>query len=206
MDGTVTESRQKISPKMKQALSGEDIVVISGASREQMEYQLDGLPCIIMAQSGNDTPLWFNKLTDKEITEIHSHINKIIEVEYDMLEDRGCQITLSLVGHNANINLKKSFDPDHNKRKEMLRKTPFKSKTLVCRIGGTTCFDYTRKYGTKGRNIARWIKENKISKSGCVYYGDAFFRGGNDESVKGVITIVEVENPKDLLVKLKNNV
>lgn len=206
LDGTICESRQKISKEMKKALSSLNPIVISGASREQMEYQLDGLKCTILAQSGNDTPLWQNKLTEEEITEIYQHICKLQTVKFDMIENRGCQIAFSLIGHHALKDKKANFDPNRKIRKFLLDREPFKSKTLLCKIAGTTCFDYTRKNGTKGKNIARWIKENKLNKKDCIYFGDALFKGGNDESVIGVIKCVDVVSPQDLLKKIKKYV
>lgn len=206
LDGTITDSRQKISQEMKRLLSNFNLIVISGASRGQMEYQLNGLECDIMAQSGNDTSLWQNKLTDDEITEIYQHISKITLVGKDMIENRGCQIALSLVGHHVPIEEKKSFDPTKKIRKAILKKYPFKSRTLICKVAGTTCLDYTNKNGTKGKNIARFIKEKGWKKKDCVYFGDALFKGGNDESVIGVIRTVGVANPTELLKKIKKYV
>jgi len=208
LDGTITESRQKISKELKDFLSNlPNLTVISGASKEQMEYQLDGLKCNILSQSGNDTPLWQNKLTAQEKHEIYRHIFSLDWIiEPWMIEDRGCQLSPSLIGHKAPFDIKKKFDPDQKIRKKLLKKCPFKSRTLVCRIAGTTCIDYTRKNGDKGHNLERWIKENKLNKDDCIYFGDALFEGGNDESVIGVIKTVEVLNPQDLLIKLKKYV
>lgn len=208
-DNTICESRQKISPKMKKFLSKfPNLIVVGGLNRERLEYQLDGLKCTILAQSGNDTPLWQNKLNIKEVAEIKKHIKSYDGLPNDSFfcENRGNQISYSFKGHNARIELKKKFDPDQKIRKQILKKCPFKSKTLKVTIAGTTCLDYTKKNGTKGKNIARWIKENKLNKKDCVYFGDALFKGGNDESVKGIIKTVSVVNPTDLMLKLKKYV
>lgn len=204
-DNTICESRQKISPKMKKFLSKfPNLIVVGGLNRERLEYQLDGLKCTILAQSGNDTPLWQNKLTDKEDKEIVLHVQKFSNLcNGGMLEYRGCQTSFSFIGHKENIERKKQFDPKQIIRQAILKQHPFKSKTLKVTIAGTTCLDYTKKNGDKGYNIARWIKENKINKKDCVYFGDALFKGGNDESVKGIIKTISVKNPKDLLAKLK---
>lgn len=203
LDGTICESRQVISPEMKEKLSGVGkFIVISGAERPRIERQLDGLPCIIMAQSGNDTDLWKNKLTLEEKMEVFEHINKL-DTEWSLkTEDRGCQISYSFIGHAAPMEQKKQFDHTGIIRRRVLKRTPFNSKTLTCSIAGTTCIDYTRKDCTKGKNIERWIKKNKLNKKDCIYYGDKLFKGGNDESVMGIIKTVSVKNPKDLLSKL----
>ena len=213
MDNTICESRQKISVEMKDRLSKIDfLIVIGGLNKERMLYQLDGLSCIILAQSGNDAPNWQNNLTSEEIMEIFTHIEKIKTLcqpyndEVKVIENRGCQVSLSFVGHTAPPEFKQKFDPDKLTRKSILKKHPFESKTLTCNIAGTTCLDYTSKLGDKGHNIKRYIKENKLDKDDCVFFGDALFEGGNDESVKGIIKTVEVANPQDLLLKLKEYV
>ena|SRR3990167_6300159 len=210
MDGTICESRQNISFLMLEKLSElkHNIIVISGAERERMVEQLEGLNCSIMAQSGNDTHLWKRTLTDNEKKNIIAHIRKIIGdiSKPDLIDDRGCQISLSLVGHHANIELKKKFDPDGKKRERILKDNPFLNDKLECRIAGTTCLDYTRKDGTKGKNIERFIKAMEWSKKDCIYFGDKLYKGGNDESVIGIIKIVGVANPADLMLKLEQYV
>jgi len=207
MDNTVCESRQDISDKMLEVLQHlgrtHDIVVISGAEKERMRDQLKNLDCITMAQSGNDTYLWKKTLTDNEKKKILNHINRIVEVKSDMVDDRGCLIALSLVGHSAPIELKKIYDPTGKIREKILKDKPFLNNKLECRIAGTTCLDYTRKDGTKGKNIERFIRQMGWNKKDCLYFGDKLMKGGNDESVIGVIKVVEVESPADLLNKLQ---
>ena len=208
LDGTLTESKQKMLASMKCALKklkGE-VIVISGASREQMYKQLDGyVGDYLMPQSGASCAYWEYKFTDKEIEEINTHIQSILEnnSSQDKVQNRGSQVAFSLIGHNTDLFLKKSFDPDGVSRKELLKVHPFESKTIEVRIAGTTCLDYTHKEYTKGKNIGRLIKKLGWKRTECVYFGDALFGGGNDETVKGVINTVEVKDPDDLLVKLK---
>jgi phosphomannomutase len=206
MDGTVCESREKISTTMLEALTHlkHDLVIISGAERERMKVQLLGLDCYIMAQSGNDTHLWKKNLTENNKKKILAHIKKIVEVKEDMIDDRGCQISLSFVGHHAPIELKKTFDPIGQTRIKLLKEKPFINNMLECRVAGTTCLDYTRKDGMKGKNIGKFIKQMGWDKKECIYFGDKLYKGGNDESVVGVIEVVPVKNPQDLLEKLKN--
>ncbi len=206
MDGTVTESRQDISGeiyvKLSKLATQYHLIVISGAEKERMVKQLQGLPVEIMAQSGNDTQYWQRTLNDNEKEKIFNHINKIAKVKPEMIDDRGCQIALSFTGHDAYIEDKKLFDPDGKKREKILKDNPFLSTKLECRIAGTTCLDYTRKDGTKGKNIERFIKVMGWKKDDCIYFGDKLMKGGNDESVINVIPVVQVDNPKDLMIKL----
>lgn len=207
MDGTITESREVISKKMKKKLSAlkKPFMVVSGAEVSRIEKQMDGVPCLKMGQNGNDAPDWKNELTNAEKNEIRNHIYKFTDhavrsAEY--IHDRGCQISYSFTGHSAPIEIKRLFDPDKKIRRKVLKILPFKSKTLQVRVAGTTCLDYNRKGNLKGDNLKLYMKLHNLKKKDCVYYGDNFDKGGNDESVLGVMRCVKVKSPDDLYKKL----
>jgi HAD superfamily hydrolase (TIGR01484 family) len=204
MDGTITESRQTISPKMKRKLKSlkQPIIVVSGAEKQRILKQMDGVPCVMMAQNGNDAPNWQNTLTKEEKYEIHEHLSNFTDMLEDYVHDRGCQISFSWTGHHAPTKVKQDFDPDKKFRNKMLKKYPFKSQTLVVRVAGTTCFDYNKKGNLKGDNLKRYMKLHNLDPKECVYYGDNFDKGGNDESVLGVMRCVKVKSPDDLYKKL----
>lgn len=213
MDGTVTKSKTPISRNMLNVLNKleQDIIVISGASNTQMDSQLATLRGPRMSQSGNVTDLWLDTLSKGEICEIYAHMNILKNTcnplfnwrRFDFIENRGCQVSLSFIGHNAEYKDKIKFDPDREKRLAALKRNPFNVKSLICKVAGTTCLDYTKKNGTKGKNIERYIKQMGWKKADCVYFGDALFKNGNDESVIGIIDTVDVSNPQDLLIKIK---
>lgn len=217
MDGTVTPSRSKIHPDMKAFLSSLDqtIAIISGSHNVQMAFQMDDLPIIKMGQNGNHvidsdgTELWFDKLTAEEKQEIMIHAEIVWEAcdknvpdPNDLFEDRGSQISLSIYGHHADPAEKKAFDGDFKKRKALLEQFPFDSETLEVKLGGSTCLDYFKKGRNKGYNIARLIQLKNWNRDECIFFGDALFPGGNDETVVGVIETVQVADEHDCLVKL----
>lgn len=217
LDGTVCESRQSITREMEYTLryimeNGGDVIIISGAERKRIFVQLENLiPTYILAQSGGDSPFWKNFLNNKEKKVIKEHINHIKEnfPQYipqdgkDLIQDRGCQISISFVGHNANIQEKRKFDPDRKIRKKILAKIKFpENSPIMVKVAGTTCLDYTKKSSTKGKNIKRLLKELNWNKNECIYFGDSLFKGGNDVTVKGIIKTVQVDGPDDLLLKL----
>lgn len=211
MDGTICESRQVITAKMKEKLESlnEEFVVISGAEIDRIERQMDGVPCIKMGQNGNDSPYWTNKLTDKESVEILNHLEKVTgftgcPADKETVHHRGCQISFSFTGHEAPLKWKSKFDPKKKYRNFVLKNVPFKSKSLLVRVAGTSCFDYNKKGYLKGDNLKRFMRERGLNPNDCIYYGDNFDKGGNDESVLGVMKCVKVNNPEDLLVKLNN--
>ena len=216
LDNTVTRSRSKISEAMREALSesGKDIIIVSGATCEQITWQLDGVDCFKLGQNGNHAEdkggnlIWQELLTDEEKVEIMKHIGSMprtweVSNVDDLVQDRGCQISYSLLGHNEVLEKKEAFDPKSNIRKSLLENYPFVSETLQVKIGGTTCFDYTAKGKHKGFYVERLIEKMGWKKDECVYFGDMLFPGGNDESVIGVIDTEAVENPEDTLSILR---
>lgn len=219
MDGTITPSRSKISLEMKEFLScvSQTVGIISGSHNDQMHFQVDGLSIIKMGQNGNHvidsdgTELWFDKLTNIEKEEIMKHAERIWEAcdqnvpdTNDLFEDRGSQISLSIYGHHADPAKKKAFDGDFAKRKALLNNIPFESETLEVKLGGSTCFDYFKKGKNKGFNIQRLIEHKGWNKDECIFFGDALFKGGNDETVIGIIETVEVTDPQDTYKKLQD--
>lgn len=218
MDGTVTPSRSKISPEMKAFLGSleQTVTIISGSHNNQMHWQIDGLPVMRMGQNGNhaicpiDGELWFDKLSDKDKDEITIHTDLVwaacthsVPDEKDLFEDRGSQVSLSLYGHNADPVAKKACDGDFKKRTLLLEQIPFDSDGLEVKMGGSTCLDYFKKGRNKGYNIARIIEYKGLNRDECIFFGDALFPGGNDETVVGVIETIIVVDDADCLQKLK---
>ena len=212
LDNTVTRSRSKISEAMRKTLSGseKDIIIVSGATCEQIAWQLDGVTCFKLGQNGNHAEdkngnlIWKELLTVEEKEEIMKHVESMprtweVGDVNDLVEDRGCQVSYSLLGHHEVIDKKEAFDPKSEIRRSLLEKYPFESDTLQVKIGGTTCFDYTAKGKHKGFYVERLIEKLGWKKDECVYFGDMLFPGGNDESVIGVIDTEAIENPENTL-------
>ncbi len=220
MDGTVTFTRSKITPHMRalleKTLATATVGIISGSHNDQMAFQVDNLPVIRMGQNGNhvidpvDGELWYDTLTEAEKEEIYRHgallrekFTHEVPDEEDLIEDRGSQISFSIYGHHADPATKKAFDGDFKKRTALLATVPFTSKTLEVRMGGSTTFDYFRKGCNKGYNIDRLLKYKGWKPEDCIFFGDALFPGGNDETVIGVIETISVADEEDCYQKLQ---
>lgn len=216
LDNTVTRSRSKITPELKTLLVSipHDIIIVSGATCTQIAFQMDDTPCYKLGQNGNHAEdptgatLWEVRLTEMEKEEIHAHIRSLprtwdVQDEADLVQDRGCQISYSLLGHHEVLEKKEAFDPKSSIRANLLAQHPFTSETLDVRIGGTTCFDYTAKGKHKGYYVAQLIAHMGWRKEDSVYFGDMLFPGGNDESVIGIIHTESVENPEDTARKVR---
>ena len=209
LDGTLCESKQNLEKEMLRELVRINeklkLFIVSGAELSRMLTQAPMKYVTYFSQNGNliydgDKIIRQNELTNKK--EILEHIKILldglnIELKDDMIDDRGSQISLSFVGHNAPLAEKKAFDPDRKIRLEIIKKFPFHNAF----VAGTTCIDYIPK--TKGENIQHYIELRKIKPSDCLYIGDALEKGANDETVVGVIPTFAVKNPEDTLRFLK---
>lgn len=218
LDGTLTPSRQKIKPEMAAVIPSlnRTIIVVSGSKNPQIRAQIGNLSIYSLGQNGNQAidptgnMLWENVLSTQEKCVVMNHINHIrpqlthsIPDENDLIEDRGSQISFSIYGHNAPPEEKKSCDGDFKKRRALLAEHPFISDIMEVQMGGSTCLDYFKKGYNKGANVERLIETQGWNKEDCVYFGDALFPGGNDDSVVGVIDTIKVQDEDDTLIKLR---
>jgi len=217
MDGTVTRSRSRISDNMKYLMEHltQDIVIISGARVAQIQHQTDNLDCYVLGQNGNHAVrgsevYWEDRLNSLEIAEIEAHIKKLpisweVPDPNDLIENRGSQTSFSIYGHTAPVEVKEAFDPDQSKRRAILRAVPLRSDKVDVKIAGTTCLDYFRKGCDKGHNVMRFIKHMGWNPDECIYFGDAIYPGGNDESVYGVIDTQGVSDQDETLTILSEH-
>lgn len=217
LDNTLTRSRSLATPAMVELLrklaKDHEVLVISGQNAVRMRAQLgptlDGLYWS-MGQNGNrcidesGQLLWEHNMNWVQKLEVLSYSNDITNKKLfpyknklDLVDDRGSQVSYSFVGHTEKIEKKEKFDPDKAKRTSVLKKFPFKSKTVEVKIAGTTCFDFFIKGYHKGRNITALCEKMGWKKKDCLYVGDALFKNGNDESVIGIIPLKKVRDPKD---------
>ncbi len=212
MDDTVTMTRSLMdddSYKLFQTLPY-NIIIVSGAHTSQIALQTRDLKFYRLGQNGNQaihangTVLWEETLTEEHSYHIHRHIQQLKEIaphevynDDDLVEHRGAQISYSLIGHHAELAYKKKCDPDQMHRKGMLARIPFDRSNLEVRIGGTTCLDYFEKGKNKGFNVRRLIERMAWNADDAIYFGDALYAGGNDETVIGVIDTVSVKNHRD---------
>lgn len=112
----------------------------------------------------------------------------------EIAEDRGSQITFSMLGQNAPLEEKAKWDPDRDKRKRIIAQMNLPDFDI--KIGGTTSIDVTRKGLDKAFGLSQLLKTLKLDKEDVLFYGDALQPGGNDYAVKMMgIDCIEVENP-----------
>ena len=227
LDQTLTSSRSVMlrghRDVFKALCQERDVIVVSGATVRQIRRQVacgDGFA--ILAQAGNDaydklgTPLWTERLTNMQVKEalrlIHrlkAHFDYPVLDHNDLTEFRGAQVAYSVVGFNANKKEKYAFDPGGSKRVNALEVLSKDVKRLIGCGGevtsaGTTSFNFNSIGKNKGSNISRFIERLKWDPNECVYFGDALYKGGNDESVIGVIKTIQVYSPEDTFRHLQD--
>ncbi|MCK9344992.1 MAG: HAD-IIB family hydrolase [Candidatus Pacebacteria bacterium] len=219
MDGTLTRSRSEITDTMVACLrglieNGGDVIVVSGAVKSQIIKQIGEIvkDVVILAQNGNHAEsssgeiVWRNELTAIQKNEtlklarkMIGHANLGIRDPGDLVEDRMCQISYSLIGHNAPLEEKEAIDSEKIIRKGLLccfekEISQLNILGIQARIGGTTCIDFTAL--NKGDNVKCFIERMGWDPEECIYIGDALFEGGNDHSVVGVVPTYSVDSPR----------
>ena len=229
LDNTLTRSKSHIEPAhaeiLKRLAERADVVVVSGHDENSIRRHL-GVDLqnryYILSQNGNHAEdrngkiIWEHKLGISQVRSAHKFIEKArsnlalhVKDENDIVEDRGCEVAYSLIGHHEDIEIKEAFDPDGSKRKKLLNDMRrdvemLESLGVEVRIGGTTVLDFMEKGKNKGYNVAKLIKTLGWKKAGCVYVGDALFPGGNDETVIGVIPTKPVVYYRETYVYLES--
>lgn len=214
MDGTLTESREEIQLDMVEALKclkkKYRVAVISGSTKEQMAKQMPQVvkwkEIHLMYQSGSHTELngkefWKETMKVEHQLAVLNHLQGISPrfLSLDLVQIRGGQISFSIIGHDADLEMKKAFDPVGEFRRWFLERYPLKLKAIEARIGGTTCIDYTPRGKNKAYFVRRLAKRVGIHTSEILYIGDALFKGGNDETVLDVCKTIPVRNPEETL-------
>lgn len=217
LDNTLTQHKGRMEDDMHELLQAlpHNKVIVSGTTIAQIELQTRNLPLFRLAHSGNlaidlaGTALWNDELTESECGTIFDSIISILKVwdpdikePASRIQKQGSQITFSLLPRDAAPEIKSGFDPDKKKRIELLNSIKHLTEGMEIFIAGSTSFDCNLKGKNKAYNIERFIAYMKWNKEECLFFGDAFFSGGNDECVKGVIDIVEVADPKETYRKL----
>lgn len=228
LDKTLTKSRSPMDaehrPLFRKLCETRDVAIMSGGNeqqiREQTTSEFDGM-YYALGQSGNHAvdkagaELWNDVLSPDQVSAILEFIEQLkqhfaIDVKdpNDLVENRGAQISYSVIGFHEDTEKKYAFDPDDSRRAAALRAMPT-AVTVLNNAGvevvpaGTTTYNFMALGRHKGYNVRRFIDHMNWQASECVYVGDALFPGGNDSSVIGVIPTHAVQSPDDTFSFIK---
>jgi HAD superfamily hydrolase (TIGR01484 family) len=228
LDNTLTPSKAPILPEhapiLRRLTDIADAIVVSGHGEKDIRAHLT--PTLegryhILGQNGNFAEtkdgrvLWNRSLSDAQkgailafIAKARTHLRYAVKDENDIIDDRDSQIAFSLIGHHEDAEKKKNFDPKHEIRLGLLRDMAddveaLRAADVEVRSGGTTVLDFFALGKNKGYNVAQYIEAMGWDTSECLYFGDALFPGGNDETVVGVIPTRAVSGPDDTFSYIK---
>ncbi|MDP2655316.1 MAG: HAD-IIB family hydrolase, partial [bacterium] len=116
----------------------------------------------------------------------------------ERIEYRGGQVTLSALGQQAPLKLKKAWDPNHAKRHALRDAIAEHLPKYSVSIGGATSIDVTKKGIDKAYGIHQLCERLGVSESDALYVGDELESGGNDEAVyKTEVQTKSVASPSD---------
>ena len=226
LDGTLAESKSSLDNEvavlLENLISKIKIAVISGGDWPQFEKQLlSHLPenenlnnLYILPTCGTKFYKYSNGWTKKysenlssgekqkiidAFGEVTKALNfKINETWGDVIEDRDSQITFSALGQKADLEEKKKWDPDFEKRKKMKVLLDDLLPEFSVKLGGSTSVDVTRIGVDKAYGIKKLKEILSININEMLFVGDALFPGGNDYPAKELgVTSIQVKNVEE---------
>lgn len=235
LDSTLAESKQPMTTEMGEALRDliekVPVGVMSGADFPQYVKQLlPNLPLntkfenlflfptssaeSLSYQDGGWKDVYDYLLSQEDRRKIISAFNEATEktgvitgeAAYgERIEDRGEQITFSALGQEAPLSLKEKWDPDHEKRKKLVKELEHSLPEFNLKIGGMTSVDVSKKGIDKATGI-KWLAQKfALRPEEILYVGDALFKGGNDEAAIGTgVETHQVSGPTETLALIKD--
>ena len=226
LDGTLAESKSPLGPDvaelLHELLAVMKVAVISGGSWTQFETQVlshllsdDRLRNLFLLPTcgtqfyhyvGGWSKVYSEDLTSEQRDQIVSALRRALDesgtrvgqVWGETIEDRGSQITLSVLGQQAPLSAKQSWDPDFAKRRKIVAILEPLLPAFAINMGGATSIDVTRPGIDKAFGIDKLRDQLGISLPEMLFAGDAIFPGGNDYPVQlaGVDSIL-VRDPTE---------
>lgn len=230
LDDTLTESKQPISVEMRELLEKLTdhfhIAIISGCKYQQMEEQVirhlgschfdktHWLPTSGAQYYHEFDRKYYHGLTDQEKAYVQmvgwSAIDNFTtlwpqEVYGAVAEDRETQITFSLCGQEAPIEVKRAWNAEHDHtRWKAAERLQTRLSEFTVRVGGLTSIDITLKGIDKAFGVEQFMKATGFTKEDVLFFGDQLQPGGNDYAVKQMgIDCIEVKNVEETLEILK---
>ncbi len=125
-----------------------------------------------------------------------------------VMDDRGTEITFSLIGQRAPLRRKEEWDHYHDARPRLMRALRRRLPGFEIRSGGRTSIDVTPKGIDKAYGIRKIRRLLHVGLEEMLFVGDALAPGGNDYPAKRTgIDCIAVKGPeetKQLISRLVN--
>lgn len=203
VDGTLTDSRQKIDPGFSQFFiefcMNNDVYLVTGSdyakTLEQLGEYLLRWPIFVYSCSGNDVWAKGKQIRTKQWT-LPDEPRKLLQSWLDVsrfplrtgkhFEDRPGTCNFSVVGRNATLGERKLYVKHDNENRERetiaLQFNMIYGDTITAKIGGETGIDIYPVGWDKSQIINDFnTKEDKL-----YFFGDRMDVGGNDYPLKAV--------------------
>ena len=226
LDGTLAESKAALSDEVAgllyELLGIMKVAVISGGSWHQFEDQLlanfptgerlENLSLLptcgtqfygylghwYKVYSEDLSPEQRRKIVDALEQALEESGIKVDRVWGEAIEDRGSQITLSVLGQEAPLSKKRVWDPDFAKRERITAILRPLLPSFAINMGGTTSIDVTKPGIDKAYGIHKLRDQLGISLVEMLFAGDAIFPGGNDYPVQEAgVDSIPVRDPTE---------
>jgi len=150
------------------------------------------------------------RLSEKEVSTIESAMRAVADetglINFrdqswgERIEYRGSQVSMSALGQQAPIALKKAWDPDHTKRRALQAAIAERLPEFSVRYGGSTTIDVTKRGIDKAYGLRKLCERLDIEESDALYVGDELASGGNDEAVyKTNVQTKAVKDPAETI-------
>ncbi|HUD10523.1 MAG TPA: HAD-IIB family hydrolase [Candidatus Saccharimonadales bacterium] len=163
--------------------------------------------------------VYAENFTEDEKTKIIDALNKGFDnlgyreekVYGECIEDRGSQITFSVLGQDIvdelgkeGLRLKHEWDPDNKKKLELRDYIAPLIPEFEVRVGGVTSIDVTKLGIDKAYGMKKLTEILKISKEDILFIGDRLQEGGNDYPVKAMgVDSIEISHWKETAVAVE---
>jgi phosphomannomutase len=213
LDDTLAVTKSPISSSMAHLLARLlerfEVCIISGGQLAQFTRQVvDRLPSrtelgqlhlmptcgsryLRHVEEGGWVDVYFDKLDPLErdeavavLTEAVSVVGLTPEQTWGpQVEDRGGQVTLSVLGQSAPPQVKYAWDPTGERKEQLRAYAAARLPGLEVRSGGSTSVDVTRRGIDKAYGMRRLLEATGVDQSEVLFVGDRLDVGGNDRPV-----------------------
>ncbi len=227
LDGTLAKSKSAIEPDMvahlRALLAVMQVAVISGGAWGQYQKQLlanlpqddalEGLSLLptsgtrfLRYEAGVWTELYAETIAQDDKARIIAALNVALDQaglrepapHGEIIEDRGSQITMSALGQDAPLEVKKAWDPDFAKRKSLKATLEPMIPGFTVGMGGASSIDVTLPGVDKAYGIRKLEAVLGIPIADMIFVGDALFPGGNDEAARKTgVDCIRVRDPEE---------
>ena len=108
-------------------------------------------------------------------------------------------VTFAILGGDADIKDKLSFDPTREKRRKIYDDVCATFPEFYVMVGGSSSFDMTPNPYNKKYALDMYCSSHNLKCENIVYVGDDYGPGGNDESVyKSKYKFIEIDDYRNL--------